>query len=139
MCCSGTLPLVAGGHLDVGAVVASIPSPSSRVVVRAGPVDLRWYGLLIAVGAVVGWCLARRGLRRRGIDEEIASTVALWTIPFGLVGARLYHVSPTTSCSAATWSGWSTSRRVAWGCQVCSSAGRSGRRSARAAVACSRS
>jgi prolipoprotein diacylglyceryl transferase len=80
------------GHLDVVAVIASIPSPSSRFVVRAGPLDLRWYGLLIAVGAVVGWWFARRELRRRGIDEEVASTVALWTIPFGLVGARLYHV-----------------------------------------------
>ena len=80
------------GHLDVVAVIASIPSPSSRFVVRVGPLDLRWYGLLIAVGAVVGWLLARRELRRRGIDEEIASTVALWVIPFGLVGARLYHV-----------------------------------------------
>jgi prolipoprotein diacylglyceryl transferase len=80
------------GHPDVVAVIASLPSPSSRFVVRAGPLDVRWYGLLIAVGAVVGWWLARRELRRRGIDEEVAATVALWTIPFGLVGARLYHV-----------------------------------------------
>ena len=84
--------MAARGHLDVVGVVASIASPSSRFVVRVGPLELRWYGLLIAVGAVVGWLLARRELRRRGIDEEIASAVALWTIPFGLVGARLYHV-----------------------------------------------
>jgi phosphatidylglycerol:prolipoprotein diacylglycerol transferase len=84
--------VVACGHLDVVAVIASLPSPSSRFLVRAGPLELRWYGLLIAVGAVVGWWLARRELRRRGIDEEIASIVALWTVPSGLVGARLYHV-----------------------------------------------
>ena len=58
-----------------------------------GPIAPRWYGLLIAFGIAVGWLLARRELRRRGMREDIAGTVALWAIPFGLIGARLYHVA----------------------------------------------
>ncbi len=31
-------------------------------------------------------------MRRRGIDPELAYPIAVWGVPFGLVGARLYHV-----------------------------------------------
>src|SRR5437660_748535 len=40
---------------------------------------------------LAGW-LARREFRRRGIDPDLAYSIAVWTVPFGLVGARLYHV-----------------------------------------------
>jgi prolipoprotein diacylglyceryl transferase len=73
-------------------VLASIPSPSSPFVVRVGAFQPRWYGVLIALGVAVGWLLARRELQRRGMNPEVATGVALWAIPFGLVGARLYHV-----------------------------------------------
>jgi prolipoprotein diacylglyceryl transferase len=70
----------------------SIPSPSSPYVFHLGSLHPRWYGLLLALGVLVGGRMARREMRRRGIDPELAYPIAVWGVPFGLVGARLYHV-----------------------------------------------
>ena len=75
------------------ALLASIPSPSSRFLVDSGPLHIRWYGLLLALGVLIGCAIARRELRRRGIDPDLTYAIALWVVPFGLVGARLYHVA----------------------------------------------
>jgi prolipoprotein diacylglyceryl transferase len=72
---------------------ASIPSPSSRFLVDSGPLHIRWYGLLLALGVLAGSMIARRELRRRSIDPELTYAIALWVVPCGLVGARLYHVA----------------------------------------------
>jgi prolipoprotein diacylglyceryl transferase len=72
---------------------AYIPSPSSRFLVDSGPLHIRWYGLLLALGVLLGSAIARRELRRRSIDPDLTYAVALWVVPFGLIGARLYHVA----------------------------------------------
>ncbi len=68
-------------------VIASIPSPSSS---RLGPFTA--YGLMIATGVVLAVLLARRRWADRGGDPEDMVSIALWAVPSGLVGARLYHV-----------------------------------------------
>ncbi|MCL9795162.1 prolipoprotein diacylglyceryl transferase [Frankia sp. AgKG'84/4] len=75
-------------------VYAAIPSPSQGVV-HLGPVPLRAYALMIIIGIVVAVVVTGRRLRARGIDPEIASEVAFWAVPFGIVGARIYHVIST--------------------------------------------
>jgi prolipoprotein diacylglyceryl transferase len=72
--------------------LASIPSPSSPFIVEVGPLHLRWYGVLLALGVLLAAIIARRELRRRGIDPELTYPIALWVVPLGLIGARLYHV-----------------------------------------------
>ena len=53
---------------------------------------LRAYGIVIAVGMIVGvWWTARR-YRARGGDPDVLYDVAMWAIPIGIIGARLYHV-----------------------------------------------
>jgi prolipoprotein diacylglyceryl transferase len=74
-------------------LLAFIPSPSSRFLVDSGPLHIRWYGLLLALGVLLGSTIARREMRRRSIEPDLAYAVALWVVPFGLVGARLYHVA----------------------------------------------
>jgi prolipoprotein diacylglyceryl transferase len=74
-------------------LLAYIPSPSSRFLVDSGPLHIRWYGLLLALGVLVGSAVARREMARRSLDPDLAYAVALWVVPFGLVGARLYHVA----------------------------------------------
>jgi prolipoprotein diacylglyceryl transferase len=74
-------------------LLASIPSPSSRFLVDSGPLHIRWYGLLLALGVLFGSAIARRELRRRSIDPDLTYAVALWVVPLGLIGARLYHVA----------------------------------------------
>jgi phosphatidylglycerol---prolipoprotein diacylglyceryl transferase len=72
---------------------ASIPSPSSPLIVEFGPFKLRWYGTLIAIGILLAGYLAMRELRRRGHDPEVAYQIASWCVPGGIIGARLYHVA----------------------------------------------
>jgi prolipoprotein diacylglyceryl transferase len=82
-------------------LLAFIPSPSSRFLVDSGPLQIRWYGLLLALGVLLGSTIARRELARRSIEPDLAYAVALWVVPFGLVGARLYHVATDWSARFA--------------------------------------
>ena len=70
---------------------ASIPSPSEGVW-YLGPVPIRAYALCIIVGVIVAvWLGNRRWIARGGRPGTVAD-IAVWAVPFGLVGARLYHV-----------------------------------------------
>jgi len=73
-------------------IVLSIPSPGDPFLIKAGGFQVRWYGLLLAAGVLVAGWIARREFRRRGFDPELAYSIAVWTVPLGLIGARLYHV-----------------------------------------------
>lgn len=72
---------------DWAAMLASIPSPSSNMI---GP--LRAYGLMIGLGVLAAIELASRRWRDRGGDPNDMWTIAVWAVPAGLIGARLYHV-----------------------------------------------
>lgn len=75
----------------LGSLVASIPSPPGKSI-GIGPIQLRAYGLAIAVGVLVAVSIAQRRYARRGGDPEALTAIAMWAVPVGLVGARLYHV-----------------------------------------------
>jgi len=62
------------------------------VLFSAGPITIRWYGLMISVAILVGVLLAIREASRRGIAEDDILNVALWGVPAALIGARLFHV-----------------------------------------------
>lgn len=70
---------------------ASFPSPSSEAF-EIGPLTLRAYGLAIAFGVLAGVWLVQRRWRAQGGDPEDISTIAMWSVPAGLIGARIYHV-----------------------------------------------
>jgi prolipoprotein diacylglyceryl transferase len=72
-------------------MVLSIPSPS-RGVWHLGPVPIRAYAICILLGVLAAIWLARRRWADRGFDPKQISDVAVWAVPAGLVGARLYHV-----------------------------------------------
>lgn len=55
-------------------------------------VPIRWYGLIITFGMLVGILLALREVRRQGGSEEWFLDMMLIAIPAGLLGARLYYV-----------------------------------------------
>jgi prolipoprotein diacylglyceryl transferase len=73
-------------------LLASIPSPSDPFVFHLGPLAPRWYGLLLAAGILLGLLVTRRQLALRGRDPALAGEIAVWAVPFGVIGARLYHV-----------------------------------------------
>lgn len=73
--------------------LASIPSPSSPLIFGGGPIALRWYGVLLAGGILLAVWITRRQFSQRGLDPVHVASIAMWLVPFGVVGARLYHVA----------------------------------------------
>lgn len=70
---------------------ASFPSPPSEAI-ELGPLTLRAYGLMIAFGVVAGVWLAQKRWVAKGGHPDDVSTIAMWAVPAGLIGARIYHV-----------------------------------------------
>ncbi|GFH35162.1 prolipoprotein diacylglyceryl transferase [Streptomyces pacificus] len=71
--------------------LAYIPSPSTGVV-HLGPLPLRGYAFCIIIGVFVAvWYGNKRWIARGGKAGTVAD-IAVWAVPFGLVGGRLYHV-----------------------------------------------
>ena len=73
-------------------VILTIPSPSDGVW-DLGPVPIRGYALCIILGIVAAiWIGERRWVARGGQPGDVQD-IAIWAVPFGIVGARLYHVA----------------------------------------------
>ncbi|MEV8388441.1 MULTISPECIES: prolipoprotein diacylglyceryl transferase [unclassified Streptomyces] len=71
--------------------LAYIPSPSTGVL-HIGPLPLRGYAFAILVGLFVAlWIVNRRWVARGG-KPGTTTDIAVWAVPFGLLGGRLYHV-----------------------------------------------
>ena len=78
----------------MGDLLAFIPSPD-RAEIHLGPLPLRAYALFIIIGIVIAvWVGERRWVARGGRSGTV-SDIAVWAVPFGLVGGRLYHVITT--------------------------------------------
>ncbi len=54
--------------------------------------EIRWYGILIASGVLIGTIIAMREARRRGLDEEMLLDLLLFAVPAALIGARTHYV-----------------------------------------------
>ena len=78
--------------MTLAALIASIPSPSSGSI-HIGPLRLNAYGLMIALGVIVAVRIAGKRAERigQGTTEDI-SAIAMWAVPAGVLGGRLYHV-----------------------------------------------
>lgn len=72
-------------------VLAYLPSPSQGVW-HLGPVPLRAYALCIIVGIVAALMIGDRRWQARGGEPGVIYDIALWAVPFGLIGGRVYHV-----------------------------------------------
>ena len=72
-------------------MTTSIPSPEQSVWF-IGPFPIRAYAMFILVGIVVAVWITQRRLNQRGGVPGQALDVAVWAVPFGIIGGRLYHV-----------------------------------------------
>ncbi|MBB2947101.1 prolipoprotein diacylglyceryl transferase [Actinoplanes lutulentus] len=72
-------------------IVAAIPSPATAVW-HLGPVPIRAYALCILAGIVVAALIMERRLRARGVAPGVGMDIATWAVPFGILGARVYHL-----------------------------------------------
>jgi prolipoprotein diacylglyceryl transferase len=83
-------------------VLASIPSPSKGTI-EIGPLTLRAYGFMLALGVVAAVWLTSRRWAARGHDPQEISNLALWCVPAGVIGARAYHVASDVQRFEGEW------------------------------------
>lgn len=70
----------------------SIPTPSISAL-ELGPFTIHFYALCIITGIVVAIWLGNKRFTSLGANlENVVSEVAIWAVPFGIIGGRLYHV-----------------------------------------------
>jgi prolipoprotein diacylglyceryl transferase len=71
--------------------LAYLPSPSVSGV-HLGPLPIRFYALCMIAGIAFAVWLGERRWRAKGGEPHVVADIAIWAVPFGLVGARLYNV-----------------------------------------------
>jgi prolipoprotein diacylglyceryl transferase len=71
--------------------VAFLPSPHEGVW-HLGPFPIRGYALCIIAGIIAAVWIGERRWVDRGGQRGSVGDVAVWMVPFGLIGGRLYHV-----------------------------------------------
>lgn len=62
------------------------------IAIEIGPLSIAWYGIIIAIGIFIGLTMASREAERLGFHEDYIVDMAIWVIPIGFIGARLYYV-----------------------------------------------
>ena len=73
------------------ALLASIPSPSVSEF-SIGSLEVRYYGLMIALGVVALVLISWRRFGERNLEQDLVYRLAWVGVPAGIVGARIYHV-----------------------------------------------
>ena len=67
------------------------------VMLQIGPLALKWYGFLIAMGVLVGTILGLKEAERRDLDSEKLLDMAVYLVISGIIGARLIYVLTSPS------------------------------------------
>jgi phosphatidylglycerol:prolipoprotein diacylglycerol transferase len=69
-----------------------LPIPPDSIIVNLGPIALRWYGVLYAVGLLVAYQFMVREARRRKLNVDLIINGMIIISIAALAGGRLYHV-----------------------------------------------
>jgi prolipoprotein diacylglyceryl transferase len=72
--------------------LAYFPSPP-RGVWHLGPLPIRAYAVFIIIGIVAALLIGDRRWEARGGERGVIYDIAMWAVPFGLLGGRLYHLA----------------------------------------------
>lgn len=62
------------------------------VAFSLGPLEVRWYGVIIALGIILAFIVAQREMVKRGFHPEYLTDLLIWAVPLAIVGARIYYV-----------------------------------------------
>lgn len=63
------------------------------IALRLGALEIHWYGVIIASGVILAVYLAVQEAKRRNVSEDHILNLVLYSLPFALIGARLYYVA----------------------------------------------
>jgi prolipoprotein diacylglyceryl transferase len=89
----------ARGHL-----LSFIPSPSINGF-HIGPLFIHFYGLMYVVGITLAIIITRRRWRAMGGDPDLVGDVAIWAVPAGIIGGRIYFDITTPADIPHVWYG----------------------------------
>ncbi|HHA6165870.1 TPA: prolipoprotein diacylglyceryl transferase [Staphylococcus aureus] len=62
------------------------------VAFNLGPLSVRWYGIIIAVGILLGYFVAQRELVKAGLHKDTLVDIIFYSALFGFIAARIYFV-----------------------------------------------
>ena len=72
-------------------ILNSIPSPDVSSF-ELGPIRVHFYALFILIGIALAIWIGSRRFKQRGGQSGMILDIALWAVPFGIVGGRIFHV-----------------------------------------------
>lgn len=73
----------------MGGIVFNYIDP---VAFNLGPLSVRWYGIIIAVGILLGYFVAQRALVKAGLHKDTLVDIIFYSALFGFIAARIYFV-----------------------------------------------
>ncbi|HDC8463239.1 TPA: prolipoprotein diacylglyceryl transferase [Staphylococcus aureus] len=73
----------------MGGIVFNYIDP---VAFNLGPLSVRWYGIIIAVGILLGYFVAQRALVKTGLHKDTLVDIIFYSALFGFIAARIYFV-----------------------------------------------
>lgn len=57
-----------------------------------GPIEVRWYGILIVSGIVLAYTIGQKEAVKRGLPEDFLADMLIWAVPIAIICARIYYV-----------------------------------------------
>lgn len=88
----------------IGALPQFIPSPPINSF-HIGPIDIHFYALGYIIGITLAILIARRRWRAIGGDPDLINDIALWVVPAGIIGGRIYFDITTPADIPHVWYG----------------------------------
>jgi prolipoprotein diacylglyceryl transferase len=85
-------------------VLSFIPSPPSNGI-HIGPLFIHYYGLMYVIGITLAVIITRHRWRAMGGNPDLVGDVAIWAVPAGLIGARIYFDITTPGDIPPHWWG----------------------------------
>ena len=62
------------------------------IAFEIGSLSVRWYGILIALGIVLGFIVVQREMVKRGMHPDFLTDLLVWAVPISIISARIYYV-----------------------------------------------
>jgi prolipoprotein diacylglyceryl transferase len=73
---------------------------------------IHFYALFILAGIIVAVALTGARMKARGMEAGLAIDIAIWAVPFGIIGGRLFHVLTHLSDYFGPGRDWTTIFRL---------------------------
>jgi prolipoprotein diacylglyceryl transferase len=93
-----------GYMVQLTALPAYLPSPPIDSF-HIGPLDIHFYALGYIIGITLAILITRRRWRALGGDPDVVNDIALWVVPAGIIGGRIYFDLTTPDDIPHVWYG----------------------------------